>query len=72
MQAKRKPSILRYTVFSLMLLCVVGFFLLSKADRFYMIYAVLFTVITALFDGTIISDWLEKRAEKRAENPLIK
>ncbi len=71
MKPKRKSYILRYIVAGLVLLCMLGIFFLSKEDRFYVMYPAAFAVITAFFDGTIRSDWLEKRAEKRAKNPLI-
>ncbi len=71
MKPKRKSYILSYIVAGLVLLCMLGIFFLSKEDRFYVMYAAAFAVITAFFDGTTLSDWLEKRAEKRAKNPLI-
>lgn len=71
MKTNRKSYALRYIVIGLILLCILGICFLTKEDRFYVIYAAAFAVITALFDGTIISNWLEKKAKKRAKNPLI-
>lgn len=71
MKTKRKSHILRYLVVGLILVGVSACFLLPKEDRVYLIYAILFALITPLFDGMIIPNWLEKKAEKRAKNPLI-
>lgn len=71
MKLKLKPSLLTYIVVVIAICAIIGFILLPNGDKVFLIYAIIFSIVTALFDGTILADWLEKRREKKARNPLV-
>ena len=71
MKTKFKPSFISYMVMGVIVCLIIGFFLLPKEDKIYLVYAIIFSVVTLLFDGTVLAKWLEKRRDKKARNPLL-
>lgn len=71
MKTKFKLSLVSYIVMGIIVCIIIGFVLLPKEDKVYLVYALIFSVVTLFFDGTILADWLEKRREKKARNPLL-
>lgn len=68
---KRKYSLLTYIIWSVLLLLVLGIIFLPTDDKILLVYALIFTFFTAILDGTILVDWIEKKINKKEKNPLL-